>query len=271
MAGRLEGKVALITGAARGQGRAHAVALAREGADIIAIDVAAPIRNVPYSPATPEDLAITVKEVESAGRRIIAVTADIRELRPLRTAVDAAVGDLGRLDVVVANAGICIPNAWHDVTEEIFRDTMDINVTGTWNTVMVTAPHLITAGGGSIILTSSAAGLKTVPFMVNYTASKFAVTGMGKAFAAELAQHNIRVNTIHPGGVDTAMGTGRPIEIIGQAMQGNPQLGGMLSPLLPQGVAQPEDIAKTVVYLASSDSAFVTAHALAIDAGNSQY
>ncbi len=210
MSGRLAGKVAFITGAARGQGRAHAVRMAREGADIIAVDVAGKLPScVRYDSATPEDLAETVRLVEATGRRIIASAIDIRDFDGLREAVTDGVATLGRLDIIVANAGITAPQAWNEITPESFRDVMDVNVTGTWNTVMAGAQKIIDGGrGGSIILISSAAGMKMQPFMVHYTASKHAVTGMARAFAAELGMHSIRVNSVHPGPVNTAMGGG---------------------------------------------------------------
>lgn len=270
MAGRVEGKVAFITGAARGQGRAHAVRLAEEGADIIAVDVCAPL-PVPYDSATPEDLQETVRQVEALDRRIISAIVDVRDLPALREAVDNAVAELGRLDVVVANAGVCIPAAWDQVTPEIFRDTIDINLVGVWNTVMVGAPHLVRGGGGSIILTSSAAGLKVQPFMVPYTASKFGVTGMAKAFAAELANHNIRVNSIHPTGVNTPMGSGDMQATLGAAMETFPRLGGMFTNMLPIDATEPEDIANAVLFLASDESRYVTAHAMTVDAGVTQF
>lgn len=150
--GRVAGKVALITGAARGQGRAHAVRLAQEGADIVAVDIAAPLPSVAYDSATPEDLAETVRLVEKHDRRIISAQVDVRDLEALRGAVDDAVCEFGRLDVVVANAAICVPSPWDEVTPQIFDDTLGTNVTGVWNTVMAGAPHLVRAGGGSIIL-----------------------------------------------------------------------------------------------------------------------
>jgi SDR family mycofactocin-dependent oxidoreductase len=271
MAGRVAGKVALITGAARGQGRAHAVRLAQEGADIIAIDVAGPLPGVDYDSPTPADLEETVALVEKLDRRIISVKVDIRDLEGLRTAVDGAVADLGRLDIIVGNAGICIPRAWDHVTPKIFDDTISTNVTGTWNTVMVGAPHLVRAGGGSIILTSSAAGIKVQPFMVAYTTSKFAVRGMAKAFAAELGQHHIRVNSVHPTAVNTPMGSGDMQAAIGSAIEGYPRLGGMFTNLLPVDSTEPEDVADTVLFLASDESKFITAHELAPDAGNTEF
>ncbi|MGA8127780.1 MAG: SDR family NAD(P)-dependent oxidoreductase, partial [Mycobacterium sp.] len=166
MTGRLTDKVAFITGAARGQGRAHAVRLAREGADIIAVDIAGKLPScVPYESATPEDLAETVRLVEAANRRIVASAVDIRDVDGLRETVDKGVATLGRLDVIVANAGISSPQAWNEISPESFRDVLDVNVTGTWNTVMAGAQKIIDGGrGGSIILISSAAGLKMQPF-----------------------------------------------------------------------------------------------------------
>ena len=164
---------------------------------------------MPYDSATPDDLAETVRLVEATGRRIIASAIDVRDFDGLRDTVNDAVATLGRLDVIVANAGISAPQVWNEITPESFRDVMDVNVTGVWNTVMAGAQRIIDGGrGGSIILISSAAGLKMQPFMIHYTASKHAVTGMARAFAAELGPHSIRVNSVHPGPVNTAMGSG---------------------------------------------------------------
>ena len=257
--GRVAGKVALVTGAARGQGRADALRLAGEGADVIVVDVCAPLPSVPYDSATPEDLAETVRLVEKTGRRVISGI------------VDDAVSRLGRLDVVVANAGICVPKAWDQTTPQIYEDTISTNVTGTWNTVMVAAPHLVRAGGGSVIIISSAAGLKVQPFMVPYTTSKFAVRGMAKAFAAELGQHGIRVNSVHPTGVNTPMGSGRMQEEIGAAIAGYDRLGAMFINMLPVETTQPEDVADTVLFLASDESKYITAHEIAPDAGVTEF
>ncbi|GAA2866749.1 mycofactocin-coupled SDR family oxidoreductase [Pseudonocardia halophobica] len=270
MAGRVEGKVALVTGAARGQGRAHAVRLAEEGADIVAVDVCADL-NVPYPSSTPEDLAETVALVEKLDRRIVSAQVDIRDLSGLRSAVDGAVAELGRLDVVVANAGICVPAMWDRVTPELFEYHQSVNVTGTWNTVMVAAPHLVAAGGGSVIITSSAAGITVQPFLVPYTTSKFAVRGMAKAFAVELGEHGIRVNSVHPCAVQTPMGGGGVLGIIGEALEAHPNLGGMFTNILPLEQAEPRDIANTVLFLASDESRFMTAHELSPDAGVTEY
>ncbi|MDF2576398.1 MAG: 3-ketoacyl-ACP reductase, partial [Agromyces sp.] len=177
MAGRVEGKVAFVTGAARGQGRSHALRLAEEGADIIAVDLCGPVPNLQYSHATEEDLQETVRQVEALDRRIVARKADVRDRDAMKAAIDEGVAELGHLDIVVGNAGICIIAEWDKVTPEIWDETISTNLTGVWNTVQLTAPHLITAGGGSIILTSSAAGLKGLPFLTPYVASKFGVTG----------------------------------------------------------------------------------------------
>jgi NAD(P)-dependent dehydrogenase (short-subunit alcohol dehydrogenase family) len=247
--------------------------MANEGADIIAIDVAGPLPPaVPYDSATPEDLAETVRLVEATGRRILASAVDTRDLDGLRKAVNDGVATLGRLDTIVANAGICIPEAWDAITPESFRDVMDINVTGTWNTVVAGAQHIIDGGrGGSIILISSAAGVKMQPFMVHYTASKHALTGMARALAAELGKHSIRVNSVHPGGVNTPMGSGDMITAIGRAMETNPQLAQMITPFLPEWIAEPEDIAAAVCWLASDDARLVTATQISIDQGSTQY
>jgi SDR family mycofactocin-dependent oxidoreductase len=265
----LSGRVALITGSARGQGRAHAVRLSAEGADIVALDLAGPLPpSVPYESSTPDDLAETARLVRANGRRIVPTVVDIRDIDALSDAVAAAVGELGRLDVVVANAGICSPAPWDRITPEAFRDTIDTNVTGTWNTVMASARHIIDGGrGGSIILIGSAAGVKMEPFMIHYVVSKHAVTGMARGFAAELGRHSIRVNSLHPGAVSSPMGGGQMREAIQSAGETYPYLRGLNRPLLPEGSAQPEDIADAVAWLASDQSRFVTGTQISVDMG----
>lgn len=271
MTDRVKGKVALVTGAARGQGRAEAVALAREGADIIAVDLAGELPGVPYDSPTPADLDETVRLVEAEDRRIIASRTDIRDQDALRTAVDRGAAELGRLDIVVANAGICIPNAWDQISADEFRNVIDTNVTGTFNTVVVSAPHLITAGGGSMILISSYAGAKVQPFMIHYTASKHAVTGMTRAFAAELGRHNIRVNSIHPGAVNTPMGSGDMQGALARAGETNPPLNQMGTPFLQKWSGEPEEIASAVVFLASDESLYISAEHMSVDGGMAQF
>lgn len=273
MTGRLEGRVAFITGAARGQGRAHAVRMAEEGADIIAVDLAGRVApSVKYNPATPADLDETVRLVQATGRRIIASVVDTRDHATLNGIVTAGVAELGRLDVIVANAGIAVPQTWDEITPESWRDVIDVNVTGTWNTVMAGAQHIVDGGrGGSIILISSAAGLKMQPFMVHYTASKHALTGMARGFAAELGKHAVRVNSVHPGAVLTDMGSGDMVTEIGRTIESHPQLGNMLLGFLPMGIAEATDIADAVLWLASDESKFVTAAAIPVDGGTTQY
>lgn len=225
--GRLDDKVAFITGVARGQGRTHAVRLAREGARIIGIDLAGPLPGaVPYDSATPGDLEQTRRLVEAEGGKAHLAQGDVRDLDALKSVVEEGVSQFGGLDVIVANAGICVPETWNEITPKSFADVLDINVTGVWNTVMAGADHLIARGGGSVILTSSAAGVKMQPFMVHYTTSKHALVGMARAFAAELGNHNIRVNTIHPGGVNTPMGSGSMQQRLEETFAANPRLAG---------------------------------------------
>lgn len=273
MSGRLADRVAFITGAARGQGRAHAVRMATEGADIIAVDIAGKLPDcVPYEPATPEDLDETVRLVEATGRRIHAAVADTRDVDGLREAVDAGVAALGRLDIIVANAGVCAPQTWDSITPDNFRDVMDINVTGTWNTVMAGAQHIVDGGrGGSIILISSLAGMKMQPFMIHYTTSKHALVGMARAFAAELGTHRIRVNSLHPGAVATDMGGGDMVSALATTGETNPPLTQMITPFLPDWIAQVDDIADAALWLASDDSKFVTAAQIPVDLGSSQF
>ena len=204
--GRVEGKVAFITGAARGQGRSHAVVLAREGADIIAADVSHQVETIPYPTATADDLAETVALVESLGRRIVAAEADVRDLDALRDVVDRGVAELGRLDIVIANAGVSSPSSTLDMTEETWATTIDINLTGVWKTVKAAVPHVVASGrGGSVVITSSLAAMKASEHTAHYSASKAGLVGLMRVLAKELAPQSIRVNTIHPTTVNTDM------------------------------------------------------------------
>jgi SDR family mycofactocin-dependent oxidoreductase len=274
MAGRVQGKVAFITGAARGQGRAHAIRLAEEGADIIAIDIDTQVENVPYATANAEDMKETVRLVEALDRRIVAETCDVRDLEKMKSVVAKGVAEFGRLDIVAGNAGVDIVGPWHSMTPEIVRTTLDINLIGVWNSVMAALPHMLEAGnGGSIILTSSANGLKAGPWNMAYNMSKYGVTGMSKSFAQELAKDGIRVNSVHPGGVDTPMAQGiMGVEDSGfvKGMAENPSLTGMLTQWIP-GMMEAREISNAVLFLASDESAWVTGHAMAVDGGLSQY
>nr|THJ67628.1 NAD(P)-dependent oxidoreductase [Rhodococcus qingshengii] len=265
----MTGKVALITGAARGQGRSHAQRLASHGAAIIALDLAGPLpESVKYKSATPADLEETVALVEEAGGTIIPIVADVRDFDAMKAGVDNAVAKLGGLDFVVANAGIAVVHEWDKITPEAFRDTIDINLVGVWNTVMVSAHHLQKRNGGSMVLISSAAGVRIQPFMVDYVASKSGVTAMAKAFAAELAKDNIRVNSVHPTGVNTEMATDPSVqEVFGAAIAGNPRPSSLFQNMLDVALVEPEDITNTVAYLLSDEARYVTGLAMTVDAG----
>jgi SDR family mycofactocin-dependent oxidoreductase len=266
MAGRVAGKVAFITGAARGQGRSHAIRLAQEGADIIAVDICEDIASAGYGMATEADLADTVKAVEALDRRIFAQKADVRDASALKAALDAGVAELGRLDIVSANAGICTVQTWDEVTPEVWQDTLDTNLTGVWNTMVAATPHLIANGGGSIICTSSTAGIKGLPFLSPYVAAKHGVVGIARSLANELAQYKIRVNTVHPTGVQTPMvaGLGGLDAILGR----DPQLGPIFMNTYPIEIVEPVDISNAVLFLASDEARYVTGLQFTVDAGN---
>jgi len=206
MTGRVEGKVAFITGAARGLGRSHAIRLAQEGADIIAVDLCQQVESVPYPLATPADLAQTVKEVEALDRRIIATQADVRDYGALKAVLDDGVAQLGRLDIVCANAGITTFGKLDVLSEQGWQDVIDTNLTGVWHAAKAAIPHLRAGGrGGSIILTSSTRGLSGAESIGHYVASKHGVVGLMRTLALELARDMIRVNSVHPTSVDTDM------------------------------------------------------------------
>lgn len=240
---------------------------------MILVDGAGPLPPcVPDDSATPEDLAETAELVRANGRKAITTVVDTRDFEALGAAVDAGVAELGRLDVIVANAGICSPAPWDQVTPQAFRDVVDVNLVGTWNTVMAGAGHIIAgARGGSIIIIGSVAAVTLVPFMIAYTASKHALTGLARGFAAELGKYHIRVNTLNPGSVPTPMGTGRMLEAMADAADTNPALhNGFSKQLLPDAVTMPEDIAIAVSWLASDQSRYVTAAAICVDVGATQ-
>ncbi len=266
--GDLTGKVAFITGAARGQGRAHAVKLAAAGADIIALDLCEQIASVPYPLATPEDLDATVKLVEETGARIVACQADVRYRDAVKAAVRSGTEALGdRLDIVIANAGIApmaAPEAWQDV--------IDVNLTGIYHTIDVAMKPMIKFGnGGSIVLTSSVAGLvglgSPVGGSVGYAAAKHGIVGLMRVYANFLAPYSIRVNSVHPAGVNTPMidneFTRSWLDGIAQESQGGPDLGNAL----PVQALEPEDIANAVFWLVSDAARYVTGVTLPVDAG----
>ncbi len=262
---RLDGKVALITGAARGQGRAEAVRLASEGADIIAVDSCADAASTHYPGATREDLDACVKDVEALDRRVVARVADVRDFAALSAAVAEGVAELGRLDVVVANAGICSAAMSWEITPEQWQETLDVNLTGVFHTVKATVPTLIAQGtGGSIVITSSVAGLRGLPFLGHYVASKHGVVGLARTLANELGQYRIRVNTVHPNGVATGMTVPDMQPLIAEHAA---TLGPIFMSALPDQVSQPEDIAAAVAWLASDDARHVTGSQIPVDLG----
>jgi (+)-trans-carveol dehydrogenase len=275
MTGRVEGKVAFITGAARGQGRSHAITLAREGADIIAVDICAQIGSVPYPMATPEDLAQTVKEVEAAGRRIVATVADVRDYDALKEALDDGVAQLGRLDIVSANAGISSYGRAEELPEQTWQDMIDVNLTGEWHAAKAAIPHLRAGGrGGSIILTSSTAGLKPLPNLAHYVAAKHGVVGLMRTLALELAPDFIRVNSIHPTSVNTDMIQNAPTyALFAPDLPADERTREALIPrfqatnALPIPWVEPADISNAVLWLASDESRYVTGITLPVDAG----
>jgi SDR family mycofactocin-dependent oxidoreductase len=264
--GRLEGKVAFITGAARGQGRAHAVRLASEGADIVAVDICGRVESIKTAPATFADLQETARQVGSEGRRIVARTADVRDLAQLQAAFDDGLAALGRVDIVVANAGV-MNAAWSwEMTAQQWQDVIDVNLTGVFNTAKVTVPTLIRQGeGGSIIMTSSVAGLYGQPFTASYTAAKHGVVGLARCMANELGEYSIRVNTIHPAGVRTEMYLEPDLFPLVESKGAT--LGPVFMNTLPVELMEPEDVAGVVAFLASDDSRYMTGGSIRVDFG----
>ncbi|MGV3732223.1 MAG: mycofactocin-coupled SDR family oxidoreductase [Microcella sp.] len=272
--GRLDGKVVFITGVARGQGRSHAIRFAEEGADIIGIDVVEPIAGSTSPPATQADMDETVAAVEALDRRIIATKADVRDLGQLKKAVDDGVAQLGRLDVVIANAGVSTTMGPADsLTEESFMDMIDINLTGVWRSCVAAIPHIKAGGrGGSIILTSSAAGLMALGNLAHYVAAKHGVVGLMRTLALELAPHQIRVNSIHPTTVDTPMVNNEATFRLFRPDVENPGVDDFLEAAkvmnaMPVGWVQAVDISNAMVWLASDEARYVTGVTLPVDAG----
>ncbi len=275
MTGRMEGKVAFITGAARGQGRSHALRLAEEGADIVAVDICENIDTVtPYYPlATEEELAETVKAVEARDRRILARKADTRDLAGLQEVFDEGLAEFGHIDTVVANAGIATYGKSWELTAEQWKDMIDVNLTGVFHTARVAMPSMIAADrGGSIIFTSSIGGLKGIQHVAHYVSAKHGMVGLMRTLANELGPHRIRVNTVHPTNVDTIMiqnpGTyamfspGDPEPSQEKAMPGFLSLN-----TLPVPWIEPVDVSNAVLFLASDEARYVTGVTLPVDAG----
>src|SRR6202048_4992963 len=275
MTGRVEGKVAFITGAARGQGRAHAGRLAQEGADIIAVDICKQIETVSIPLSTPEDLAETADLVRGHNRRIYTAEVDVRDYAALKAAVDTGVEQLGRLDIIVANAGIGNGGATLDKTsEKDWTDMIDVNLSGVWKTVKAGVPHILAGGrGGSIILTSSVGGLKAYPHTGHYVAAKHGVVGLMRTFAVELGAQSIRVHSVHPTHVNTPLLMNETTFRLFRPDLENPGPDDMapicqLFHTLPIPWVEPQDVSNAVLFFASDEARYVTGDTLPIDAGS---
>ncbi|WP_433461864.1 mycofactocin-coupled SDR family oxidoreductase [Spirillospora sp. CA-128828] len=264
----LQGNVAFITGAARGQGRSHAVRMAREGASIIAVDVCSPVSaDNGYPASSPADLEETVRLVEAEGASIVARQADVRDSAALEAVLKEGSARLGgRLDVVVANAGVCNWGRFWEISDEQWRAMIDINLTGVWRTLKAAVPYMIDAGnGGSIIAVSSVAGIKALPGQGHYSAAKHGIVGLTKAAAIELGEYGIRVNSVHPWGVLTPMGEDPNVN---ELLSRHPSYGASFASLLPGlPIAEPGDISDGVLWLASDLSRSVTGTQLTLDMG----
>ncbi|ORW43126.1 3-ketoacyl-ACP reductase [Mycobacterium paraense] len=261
--GRVAGKRVLVTGAARGMGRSHAVRLAEEGADLILVDICASLPEIEYPLSSRADLDETARLVEKHHRRAITHAVDVRDAAALASAVAEGVAELGGLDAAVANAGVLTVGTWDTTTAEQWRTVVDVNLIGTWNTCAAALPHLVDEGG-SLVLISSSAGLKGTPLHLPYTASKHGVVGLSRALANELAAQNVRVNTVHPTGVETGM---RPESLQGLLAEGRPDLIPIFLNALPTLMAEAIDISNAVLFLVSDESRFVTGLEFKVDAG----
>ena len=268
--GKLDGKTVLITGAARGQGRTHAITLAEEGADIIVLDICAPIDTLSYPLATRADLAETVRSVEALGRRAIGVVADVRDSVRLRQAVAEGIEALGDIDIVIANAGVAGHGNDHHDQEQLFRDVVDVNLRGVWNTVQAVAPRMIEREAkGCFVLVCSAHGLSGgggngTAGVDAYIASKHGVVGLMRDFAHWLAPHSIRVNTIHPTGVATDMVMNESVQ---RFLNSEPRIANEMRNLMPVPVVEAEDVSRAIAWLVSDDARYVTGVTLPVDAG----
>lgn len=271
--GRVEGKVAFITGAARGQGRSHAIRLAEEGADIIAVDTTARVDSVPYPLGTAAELAETVKSVEVLGRRIVAGDADVRDSNALAAVVERGVAQLGRLDIVLANAGISSPAPTLEMSEQTWQDMIDINLTGVWKTLKVSVPHVIAGGqGGAVVITSSLAAIYANGNTAHYSAAKAGLVAMMKVMAKEWAPHGIRVNTVHPTTVATPMILNDATYRLFRPDLENPtradfEEAALTLNKLPVAALEANDISNTVLYLVSDDGRYITGTTQVVDAG----
>ncbi|MGW3952645.1 mycofactocin-coupled SDR family oxidoreductase [Streptomyces sp. NPDC004752] len=267
MKGRLDGKVAFVTGAAGGLGRSHIRRLAEEGADLVIVDICRSVDTVPYPQSTPEELRDAVAEVQSLGRRVVARQTDVRDRDALQEAYDAGLDEFGSIDIVVANAGIA-PMLVQDKLQA-WHDAIDVNLSGTFHTIEVAIPSLVAAGrGGSIVIVSSTAGLVGIGGASNgglgYAASKHGVVGLMRTYANNLARHSIRVNSVHPTGVATRMISDPAIlEFVAQ----DPILSEEAPNALPVDTVEPVDVSNAILWLVSDEARYVTGVTLPVDAG----
>lgn len=274
--GRLEGKVALITGAARGIGRAQAVRFAQEGADIVALDVCGPIDTVLVPHSTPDDLDTTASLVREAGGRVHTEIVDVRDLAGMRAATDRGAARFGGLDVVCATAGITSRGMTVELDENAWRTMLDVNLTGVWHTCRAGAPHLIARGAGSVILTSSIAGLRGLVGVAHYTAAKHGVVGLMRSLANELAPHHVRVNCVNPTNVDTPMIQNDVVSSAFRPDLDRPPTRAEFADaarsmnMLAVPWIDPVDVANAALFLASDEARYITAITLPVDAGATQ-
>ena len=279
--GPLDGRVAFITGAARGQGRAHAIRLANDGADIIAVDICRPIsETITYPLATSEELAETVQAVEATGRKVLAREVDIRDLEALQKVVADGVEQFGRLDIVVANAGVLSWGRMFEMSEEQWDTVIDVNLNGTWRTIRAAVPAMIEAGnGGSIIIVSSSAGLKATPGNGHYSASKHGLVAITNALAIEVGEYGIRVNSIHPYSIETPMVEKKAMMDL---FTKYPSYVHSFSPMPYQPVNHqskkglmefmlPEEVSDVVAWLAGDGSATISGSQIAVDRGTAKF
>jgi SDR family mycofactocin-dependent oxidoreductase len=272
MAGRVEGKVAFVSGAGRGQGRSHAIRLAEEGADIIAVDICAPVESVTYPMSTEADLAETARLVESLDRRIVTAAADVRDFDRLRSVLESGREELGGIDIVVANAGIASYAAGHEITEEAFDEMIDIDLKGVWHMLKAAVPHLIEQRSGSIVICASAAGVIGPPGLAHYVAAKHGAIGLMRAFANELGANMIRVNAVCPTQVDTPMIMHDEIYRMFRPDLDAPTKEDIVEVstnmnLIPVPWVDVRDVSNAVLFLASDEARYITGTAIPVDAG----
>lgn len=271
--GRLDDKVALITGAGRGQGRSHALTLAREGADIIAVDICRQIESHPFPMGTEEDLAATKRLVQALGRRIMTAKVDVRDEAELRAAVDQGVAELGRLDIILCNAGIGPLGPSLEMSEQDWDECVDVILKGSWQTAKVGIPHILAGGrGGSIVLTGSTAGIQGRPGLVPYVAAKHGLLGLMRSLAIEWGPHGIRANLVHPTQTNTPMCMNDLVYSLFCPDIENPTQEdfaprSQAMHVLPTPWVEPEDISNAILFLVSDDARFITGVSLPVDAG----